>query len=313
MTPGRRKTRRFLVLAYTAILVVQLVMLDSVLYVETELFDVPQFLFRRVLGLVLLGLPALVYKFVRKVDYANRYLPSMRESATIGISELSSLPGVIKQRAETLNDSRKKLALNNLVQLAHDMTRHNSSKYINSHSLPDEFFEKARKTFSDPHIYIAISRSGSPASEFISVFTQQQFNHASISFDSKLETIVSYNGGERVYPPGLNKEMLDFFRKSPTAKILVYSLACTAEQKEKMLNLISKINEEGSAYNILGLFVHKRKHKPNILYCTQFVLKLLDAAELTYFNVPDKKISPTDLIQLDYYRRLKFETEITFG
>jgi hypothetical protein len=80
-----------------------------------------------------------------------------------------------------------------------------------------------------------------------------------------------------------------------------------------MLEKIAKINVEGSAYNILGLFLHKRKHKPNILYCTQFVYNMLDDVGLVYFSKPEGKISPTDLVELDYYRKLKFELEITFG
>jgi hypothetical protein len=256
----------------------------------------------------------IVSRFIRRVEHKHYYLPSMRETATVGISELSNLPDQIKQRAEIINESRKKLSLDNLKELAHDMTRHNSFEYINNESLSEEYFKKARETFNDPHIYIAISHSGSPASEFISVFTQKQFNHASISFDKKLETVVSYNGGERVYPPGLNMEMLEFFRKSPNSKIMVYSLPCTAEQKEQMLNRIAKINKEGSAYNILGLFIHRRKRKPNIMYCTQFVYNMLDDVGLVYFTKKDRhQISPTDLVELDYYRKLKFEMEITFG
>jgi hypothetical protein len=108
-------------------------------------------------------------------------------------------------------------------------------------------------------------------------------------------------------------ELLEFFRKSPDSKIMVYSLPCTAEQKQKMLERIAKINKEGSAYNILGLFLLKHKHKPNILYCTQFVCSMLEDVGLLYFEKGNGKISPTDLVELDYYRKLKFELEITFG
>ena len=157
------------------------------------------------------------------------------------------------------------------------------------------------------------SNTGTSASEIISVFTQKQFNHASLAFDAKLQTTVSYNGGEHIYPPGLNCEMINFFYKKSDASILVYRLPVTHEQKRAAIDRIYQVNKEGSAYNILGLFVHKRLHKPNIMYCTQFVCKMLEDAGLLYFEKIDGKISPTDLIELDYYRRLKFELEITFG
>jgi hypothetical protein len=250
MTPGRQKTRRYLALAYTAILVVQITMIDSVLYSEAEFISVPDFIFRRVLGMVMLGLPMLVSRYVASVKYTHYYLPPIRETVGVGISELLNTAGEIKHTAEIISESKKKLCIENLKQLAHDMTRHNSFNYVNSDSLPEEYFKAARDSFNDPKIYIVISKTGSPASEFISVFTQKQYNHASISFDSKLQTVISYNGGEKVYSPGLNMELLEFFRKSPDSKLMVYSLPCTAEQKRQMLERIAKINKEGSAYNI---------------------------------------------------------------
>lgn len=313
MTPGRRRSRRFRVLAYAAILVVQLTMLDPVLYSEAEIVDIPSFIFRRILGLVLLMTPVLVSRYISSIRYSHYNLPSLENGPAVGISELLNTADVIKQTAEIISESKKKLCIKNLRVMAYDMTRHDSFHYVNSESLSEEYFKKARDSLSDPKIYIVISKTGSPASEIISVFTQKQYNHVSLSFDNKLQTTISYNGGERVYPPGLNIELLEFFAKSPDSKIMVYSLACTEEQKRQMLDKIAKINKEGSAYNILGLFLHKRKAKPNILYCSQFVYNMLDDVGLTYFTKTDGKISPTDMVELDYYRKLKFELEITFG
>jgi len=313
MTPGRKKSRRYRVLAFSAILVVQITMLDRVLDSDSEIIDIPTFIFRRILGLVFLCLPILVSRYFSSLRYSHYNLLSIEGAVSVGISELLNTADSIKRTAGIISESKKKLSIDTLKYLAQDMTRHDSFHYVNSESLTEEYFIKARESFSDPNIYIVISKSGSPASEFISVFTQKQYNHASISFDNKLQTTISYNGGEKVYPPGLNMELLEFFAKSSDSKIMVYSLSCTPEQKKQMLDKIAKINKEGSAYNILGLLLHKRKHKPNILYCTQFVYNMLDDVGLAYFPKPDGKISPTDLVELDYYRKLKFELEITFG
>jgi len=312
MTPGRRNMRRYLVSAYTCILILQVYMIETVLQSGTEL-GVPEFIFRRVLGLVIMCLPILVGKFVASVKYTHYYLSPTDETVGIGISELLNNAALeIKHKAEIIGESKKKLCFKNVSAFAMDLTRHNPFRYVNQSSLPDEYFTNARNSFSDPNIYIIISKTGSPPSEILSVFTQKQYNHASLSFDKKLQTTISYNGGEKVFSPGLNMELLEFFRKSPDAKLMVYSLPCTAEQKEKMLMRIEKINREGSAYNILGFSVRNRKKKPNILYCTQFVYSMLDDAGLTYFS-DNGKIKPTDLVELDYYRKLKFELEITFG
>ena len=118
------------------------------------------------------------------------------------------------------------MSSDNLKSVLDDLPRHDSFRYINNGSLTAEYFAEAAKSLADPHVYIVISNTVSVASEIISVFTQRQYNHASLSFDRELRTIISYNGGERVYPPGLNHEMITFFNKKPGASILIYSLDC---------------------------------------------------------------------------------------
>jgi hypothetical protein len=158
-------------------------------------------------------------------------------------------------------------------------------------------------------MYIVVSNTGSAASEFISIFTRKQYNHASLSFDAELKTIISYNGGERVYPPGLNHETVEYFNKKSGASILVYALDAPAEQKRLIIDKVKEINREGSAYNLMGL-IFKYSHKPNILFCSQFVYKMLDLAGLAYFAKKPGEVKPTDLIELDYYRKLSFAFEM---
>jgi len=165
------------------------------------------------------------------------------------------------------------------------------------------------ESLNDPNIYIIISNTGSSTSELISVFTDRKYNHASLAFDSDLKTIVSYCGGERIYPPGLNMEAIEYFNKKETASIIVYRLFAGSERKKKIIERIGEINKEGSAFNALGL-VLKKSMKPNIMVCSQFVYKMLKHAGLEYFDKNDENIKPTDLIELDYYRKLEFAYEI---
>ena len=72
---------------------------------------------------------------------------------------------------------------------------------------------------------------------------------------------------------------MTFFRKKADASILVYALPCTRAQKEQVLDRVAQINREGSAYNMLGL-VLKYSHKPNIMFCSQFVYRMLELAGL---------------------------------
>jgi hypothetical protein len=144
------------------------------------------------------------------------------------------------------------------------------------------------------------------------MFTRKQYNHASLSFDKELKTIISYNGGENIYPPGLNMEMVKYFNKKQDASIIVYSLPISVEKKEMVIKKIKEINTEGNAYNLFGL-VLKFSFKSNIMFCSQFVYKMLKDAGLNYFEKEEGKIRPTDLIELDYNRKLNYEYKIKFN
>ena len=132
-----------------------------------------------------------------------------------------------------------------------------------------------------------------------------------MSFDADLKTIISYNGGDRLYPPGLNPEMISFFHKKPDASIIVYRMEAPRTKKELILEKVREINEQGSAYNILGL-VLKYSHKSNILFCSQFVYKMLKYADMQYFSKNETDVKPMDFVELDVYRKLHFAYEILF-
>ncbi len=77
-----------------------------------------------------------------------------------------------------------------------------------------------------------------------------------------------------------------------------------------MIEKISKINEEGSAYNILGL-VFKFSFRSNIMYCSQFVYSLLYYADCDFLQPTDAfSIKPTDFIEKDYKRKMEFLYEL---
>jgi hypothetical protein len=264
----------------------------------------------RIIGVLLALAPFIVYK----INFGNRsiknYLPSIQDMTVFTFAELMESIDSVK---ELINRGYKRMSKKNIDELLQDMPRHNSFRYINKGSLTDEYFELAYETLRrDLNVYIIISNTGSPAGEIISLFTMKQYNHASLSFDRDLKTIISYNGGERVYPPGLNMEMVKYFNKKESASIIVYSVQATIEKKRKIIDTVREINSQGSAYNVFGL-VFKFSFKSNILFCSQFVYKMLKLVDLQYFEKKDSHIKPTDLVELDYYRKLKYEYEIRFN
>jgi hypothetical protein len=218
----------------------------------------------------------------------------------------------IESIKKIIEKGQKTFSKENMEKLLTDLPRHNSFRYINQGSLTEKYFELAYQTLNDLNIYIVVSNTGSPASEIISIFTRKQYNHVSLSFDKELKTIVSYNGGEKIYPPGLNMEIVKYFNKKQDSSIIVYSTPIFAEKKRKIIDQIKDINRQGNAYNLFGL-IFKFSFKPNILFCSQFVYKMLKSVGINYIEKNDGQIKPTDLIELDYYRKLKYEYEIKFN
>jgi len=267
--------------------------------------------FRKLFAIVSLVLPMIISRYVAVGKYTELYLPTLQETVTISFSQLREFSGNVTTAVAKLKKTGASLTPGNFKEIIADLPRHDSFHYVNSGSLTEQYFVAARASLDDPALYIIISNTGSPAGEVLSVFTHRLFNHASISFDSSLKTIVSYNGGERVYPPGLNCELTDYLIRKPDASIMVYRLPVTLEQKETALDKIQQINEEGSAYNLLGLLINQ-SYKPNIMFCSQFVYCILEHIGAAYFEASGA-VKPTDLIEKDYYRKLEFVEELGLG
>jgi hypothetical protein len=302
---GRKRTRALLIVTYFVVMLLQIAFYYRVVAGYDFWMDHP---FRKIFAVAALLLPMAISRYVAVNKYTELYLPSITEAATISFSQFQEFAGKVKRAALAVEKARGNISPGNLKEIMDDLPRHNSFSYVNEGNLTEDYFRTAEASMDDPGLYIVISDTGTAASEIISVFTHNQFNHASLSFDPSLATIVSYNGGERVYPPGLNREMVEFLGKKEGASILVYRLPVTREQKRAALEKIAQINREGSAYNMLGL-VTGHSYRPNILYCSQFVYKLLEYIGASYFEA-EGVIKPTDLIEKDYYRKLEFVDEL---
>jgi hypothetical protein len=263
----------------------------------------------RAVGIMFALVPFVINRMFSENKNKIFYLPSVQDITVLTFNEII---GNINEVKKIIEKWRLSFSKENIDELLNNIPRHDSFRYINKGSLSKEYFDLAYETLIDKNLYIVISNTGSPASEIISIFTKKQYNHASISFDKELKTIVSYNGGERIYPPGLNMEMIEYFNKKKDSSIIVYSIPITVEKKKKIIDKINEINNQGNAYNLFGL-IFRFSFKPNIMFCSQFVYKMLKDVGLNYFEKMDGQIKPTDLIELDYYRKLKYEYQIKFN
>jgi len=305
--PSKKRMKFMMIVSYTLFIAM---MFSIEEYMDFEETTSPALLyFNKLFSVAGVAMPFFIERFFIVNKYASFYMPSLQDITTFSFNELHHSQDKITGLIDDINKMGSSVSLKNLEDIVTDLPRHSSFRYINDNALTDEYFKAAMETLDDPRLYIIISNTGSAASELISVFTKKQYNHASLAFDAELKTIISYNGGERVYPPGLNHEMVEFFNKKADASIIVYALEVTRAQKKIIIDKVKEINTEGSAYNIMGL-IFKYSHRANIMFCSQFVYKMLKFANLQYFDKDEAKVTPTDLVELDYHRKLQYVYEI---
>lgn len=297
------------VMVYALILAAQI--LFSVLVMRPTFGTGQLFVLYRLLGVLIVFAPFLIRQ-VWFCRHTNRCIaPSVQDWAALSYSQLLQDQELIAEKIAAIQKNGKLLSKSCLREIVEDLPRHDSFSYINHGSLTNEYFETAAASLNDGYLYLVITKSKSPSSEVIGLFTNQPYNHVSISFDRDLQTIISYNGGDKVEPPGLNPELLKGLTRRSGSVVLLYRLPAAPEQKRIILNKVHEINSEGSAYNLLGL-LFKFSYQPNIMFCSQFTYTMLELAGLNYFKKAAAHVQPADFVELDYHRNLEFITEITF-
>jgi len=307
-TSGQYTSRKFgLIGIYIAVLIMQLMFCQIVIF--GGLLHGPMFTFKKILGLVLIYAPFIVNTYA---NYRRSVFPSVEDIYTVSFHSLTSGLNRIVRAKNGLVKTKQSLSITNISDFLTDLPRHSLTSYINRNGLTDKYFEDCEASLDDNHVYLIMSDTGSPASELLSIFTRKMYNHISISFDYDLKTVISYNGGEKLYPPGMNKEQISFFQKKQGASIIVYSLACSKSQKRAMIDRVREINTDGSAYNMVGL-VTRASFKPNIMFCSQFIYSLLQEVNLNYFDCNAIDVKPTDFVEKDYYRNLEYCYKIKFN
>lgn len=258
----------------------------------------------------LLGVLVTLVPFIVRANFfhqtTKRYeLPSIEEHSTITYAELLYNKNEILRQLERFKKAGYVLSKIEISEILYQLSRHSSFHYVNNGTLTENYFQSAYETVNNGYVYIVVTKSKSLPSDVIGLFTEKEYNHVSISFDEQLKTIISYNGGKRAIPPGLNAELIENLTQKNGSAILVYRLPATEAQKKIMIQKIEKINAEGSAYNLLGLAL-KVSRQPNIMFCSQFVYTLLELADLNYFDKRAAQVTPSDFIELDYGRKLEF-------
>lgn len=306
-TPSTILSKIVQVIIYALIMAAQIVF--NTLVIRTTVYDTPYNLCR-ILGVCAATIPFIVRANFFHQDIKKYELPSSEEHNTITYEELICNKNEIFRKMEKIKKAGCVLSQIDMTEILYQLPRHSSFHYVNNGTLTDGYFQSAYETVNDGYVYLVVTKSKSLSSDVIGLFTDKEYNHVSLSFDEQLKTIISYNGGRRAIPPGLNAELIENLAARNGSAILVYRLSATEEQKKLMIQKVEKINDEGSAYNLLGL-VFKGSGKPNIMFCSQFVYTMLKLADLNYFHKRAAQVTPSDFIELDYGRKLEFVRRIS--
>ena len=160
-------------------------------------------------------------------------------------------------------------------------------------------------------VFVTLISGKTLASNTIKWFTDSDWSHAAIGFDSSLEILYSFN----LYREGLNIvngfsiEGKDHYLKEyRDMRIKVYALFVIPEQRKNMLDAITWYieNQNKTKYNFGNIFnitvrkiITKHAEDRDKMICSQFVYSILKLANFKMRNTNRKDIiSPADIDQL---------------
>lgn len=175
-------------------------------------------------------------------------------------------------------------------------------------------------------IYIVLTRTGTILSTIIRGYMRDEYTHASISLDKKLNKMYSF-GRLNPYNPfigGFIHEYIDkgTFKRFKKTKALILELNIEEEQYKKIEELIKYFerNKEKFTFNVKGMFlsaIDVKIRKRKSFYCAQFVKHLLDRAGIkneiqdtvrpeNFKKLENTKIIYEGLLRKYNYKKIKF-------
>jgi hypothetical protein len=134
------------------------------------------------------------------------------------------------------------------------------------------------------YIYLVFTRTGTWLSRLISVFSDIEYPHSSISFDNEFTEMYSFGRKNPNNPlsGGFAVENLfdGVFKNNPCCKCLIFRMKVSEEQYTSLKRYISGFSKEKDKYryNFLGLcgiLLNMPLKRKNHYFCSQFVSEAL--------------------------------------
>lgn len=163
-------------------------------------------------------------------------------------------------------------------------------------------------------VFVILSHGVAPHSKAIQWFTDSEWSHAALSFDTSLNQMYTFTAGidnapNKKHKTGFAIEDKDrYIRFDPHMKIKIYALFVTPEQKQQMQDAVAWyiIHQDETKYNYKTIFnMFRRKASSSSeedkckMVCSQFVYTILSLVNFKMRKTKDKSlISPADIDEL---------------
>ncbi len=246
--------------------------------------------------------------------------------------ELNNTPSYNKEKINTIKESIEKLGWNSEIPFSLEVAsktwvRENvffsnievldmTNVYLKEAARP--VLEKVPKNLSYEKlkdkivpVFVTLISGTGFNSKAIKWFTDSQWSHAAIGFDSSLEILYSFN----LYRQGLNivngfsiEGKNHYLKENKDIRIKVYALFVTPEQRKNMLDAVTWYieNQDKTRYNFGNIFniamrkiMTKHAEDRDKMICSQFVYSILRLADFKMRKTKSGNfVSPADIDEL---------------
>lgn len=158
-------------------------------------------------------------------------------------------------------------------------------------------------------IFIITSYTNTTFGKAITTYTHSKYSHASLAFDSSLETLYSFNANNGTNKHGgLSIESLSsYIKQYNDASITVSCIFVKNDDFEKIQTVLDKMieNKTHTTYgysNIFNIIFNRSKEMSAdamSMVCSQFVAYLLSKADIKLVDKTNNLVTPKDLSELD--------------
>lgn len=157
-------------------------------------------------------------------------------------------------------------------------------------------------------IFIVTSYTNTNFGKVITTYTHAKYSHASLSFDSSLKHLYSFNANNGTRKlGGISLESIDgYIETYQDASISVSCIFVKEDDFEKIQNVLNKMleNKNHTMYgysNLLNIIFKRSKEMSSdamSMVCSQFVAYILSRADIHVVDKSDNLVTPKDLANI---------------